>query len=108
IYYSTLISASTTHYSGAPPPPYPFPTRPPSDLLKTVPDSATNVSLDVLDSRDPLVRRFTPKPRAPSPDCLKVRAGMNRFVWNLRSEEHTSGSISYAVFCLKKKKRKKQ
>jgi len=52
--------------------------------LKTAPDSATNVSLDVLDSRDSLVRRFTPKPRAPSPDSLKVRAGMNRFVWNLR------------------------
>src|SRR5207249_7358219 len=52
--------------------------------LKTAPDSATNVSLDFLDSRDSLVRRFTPKPRAPSPDSLKVRAGMNRFVWNLR------------------------
>src|SRR5213594_4877966 len=52
--------------------------------LKTAPDSATNVSLDFLDSRDSLVRRFTPKPGAPSPDSLKVRAGMNRFVWNLR------------------------
>ena len=52
--------------------------------LKTAPDSATNLSLDFLDSRDSLVRRFTPKPRAPSADSLKVRAGMNRFVWNLR------------------------
>ena len=52
--------------------------------LKSAPDSATNVSLDFLDSRDSLVRRFTPKPRAPSTDSLKVRAGMNRFVWNLR------------------------
>src|SRR5216117_952863 len=52
--------------------------------LKTAPDSATNVSLDFLDRRDSLVRRFAPKPRAPSPDSLKVKAGMNRFVWNLR------------------------
>src|SRR6266550_2874644 len=52
--------------------------------LKTAPDSATNVSLDFLDSRDSLVRRFSPKPRAPSPDSLKVRSGMNRFAWNLR------------------------
>ena len=52
--------------------------------LKTAPDSATDVRLDFLDSRNSLVRRFTPKPRAPSPDSLKVRAGMNRFVWNLR------------------------
>src|SRR5439155_8149316 len=54
--------------------------------LKSAPDSATNVSLDFLDSRDSLVRRFTPKPpaRAPSPDSLKVQAGMNRFAWNLR------------------------
>jgi hypothetical protein len=52
--------------------------------LKTAPDSATNVSLDFLDNRDSVVRRFTPKPRAPSPDSLKVHAGMNRFVWNLR------------------------
>ncbi len=52
--------------------------------LKTAPDSATNVSLDFLDSRDSLVRRFSPKPRTPSPDSLKVHAGMNRFAWNLR------------------------
>jgi hypothetical protein len=51
--------------------------------LKTAPDSATNVSLDFLDSRDSLIRRFTPKPRAPT-DSLKVKVGMNRFVWNLR------------------------
>src|SRR5205823_196026 len=52
--------------------------------LKDAPDSATNMSLDFLDSRDSLGRRLTPRPRAPSPDSLKVRAGMNRFVWNLR------------------------
>jgi hypothetical protein len=52
-------------------------------FLKTAPDSATDVRVDVLDSRDSLVRRFTPKPKSPT-DSLKVRAGMNRFVWNLR------------------------
>jgi hypothetical protein len=51
--------------------------------LKTAPDSATDVRLDVLDARDSLVRRFSTKPRAPT-DSLKVKAGMNRFVWNLR------------------------
>ncbi len=52
-------------------------------FLKTAPDSTTDVRLDLLDSRDSVVRRFTPKPRAPT-DSLKVHAGMNRFVWNLR------------------------
>ena len=52
-------------------------------FLKTAPDSTTDVRLDFLDSRDSVVRRFTPKPRAPT-DSLKVHAGMNRFVWNLR------------------------
>jgi hypothetical protein len=51
--------------------------------LKSAPDSATDVHLDILDSRDSLVRRFAPKPKAPT-DSLKLRAGMNRFVWNLR------------------------
>src|SRR5438046_10360406 len=51
--------------------------------LKTAPDSAADVRLDFLHSRDSLVRRFTPKPRAPSPDSRNVRAGMNRFVRNL-------------------------
>jgi hypothetical protein len=51
--------------------------------LKSAPDSATNVRLDFLDGRDSIVRSFTPKPKSPT-DSLKVRAGMNRFVWNLR------------------------
>ncbi|HEV8382314.1 MAG TPA: glycosyl hydrolase [Gemmatimonadales bacterium] len=51
--------------------------------VKTAPDSTTDVRLDFLDGRDSLVRRFTPKPKSPT-DSLKVRAGMNRFVWNLR------------------------
>jgi hypothetical protein len=51
--------------------------------LKTAPDSSTEVRLDFLDSRDSVVRRYSPKPRSPT-DSLKVRAGMNRFVWNLR------------------------
>ena len=55
-------------------------------FLKSAPDSAIDVRLDFLDSRDSLVRRFTPKPKSPT-DSLKVRAGMNRFVWNLRYPE---------------------
>ncbi len=51
--------------------------------LKSAPDSTTDVHLDILDSRDSLVRRFAPKPKAPT-DSLKLRAGMTRFVWNLR------------------------
>jgi photosystem II stability/assembly factor-like uncharacterized protein len=51
--------------------------------LKTAPDSTAPVRLDFLDARDTVVRSYTPKPRAPT-DSLKLRAGMNRFVWNLR------------------------
>src|SRR5207249_7248468 len=47
--------------------------------LKTAPDSATNVSLEILDSRDSLVRRFTPKPRAPS---QIGRASCRERVWS--------------------------
>ena len=41
------------------------------------------VTLEFLDARDSVIRRLSTKPRAPS-DSLKVAAGMNRFVWNLR------------------------
>ncbi len=41
------------------------------------------VTLEFLNARDSVIRRFSTKPRAPS-DSLKVSAGMNRFVWNLR------------------------
>ena len=41
------------------------------------------VTLEFLDARDSVIRRFTTKPRAPI-DSLRVSAGMNRFVWNLR------------------------
>ena len=54
--------------------------------LKDKPDSAALVQLDFLDSRDSLIRRFTTKPKEPG-DSLKVRAGMNRFAWNLRYPE---------------------
>src|SRR5213078_3059474 len=39
--------------------------------LKSAPDSTTDVHLDILDSRDSLVRRFAPKPKAPT-DSLKL------------------------------------
>jgi len=54
--------------------------------LKDKPDSAALVQLDFLDARDSLIRRFTTRPKEPG-DSLKVRAGMNRFVWNLRYPE---------------------
>jgi photosystem II stability/assembly factor-like uncharacterized protein len=41
------------------------------------------VTLEFLDARDSVIRRFSTKPRTPA-DSLKVSAGMNRFVWNLR------------------------
>ena len=54
--------------------------------LKDKPDSAAEVRLDFLDSRDSLIRRFSTRPKEPG-DSLKVRAGMNRFVWNVRYPE---------------------
>jgi len=51
--------------------------------LKDKPDSTALLQLDFLDARDSLIRRFTTRPKEPG-DSLKVRAGMNRFVWNLR------------------------
>jgi photosystem II stability/assembly factor-like uncharacterized protein len=44
------------------------------------------IRLDVLDARDSLIRRFSTKP-AEGVDSLRVDAGMNRFVWNLRYPE---------------------
>ncbi|HXF96077.1 MAG TPA: exo-alpha-sialidase, partial [Gemmatimonadales bacterium] len=41
------------------------------------------VRLEFLDARDSVIRRFSTAPRAPS-DSLRIEAGMNRFVWNLR------------------------
>jgi len=41
------------------------------------------VTLEFLNARDSVIRRFTTKPRAPT-DSLRVSSGMNRFVWNLR------------------------
>jgi hypothetical protein len=49
--------------------------------FKTAPDS--EVTLEFLDARDSVIRRFSSKPREPG-DSLRVSAGMNRFVWNLR------------------------
>jgi photosystem II stability/assembly factor-like uncharacterized protein len=46
------------------------------------------VTLEFLDARDSVIRRFSTKPRAPT-DSLKVSAGMNRVVWNLRYPDAT-------------------
>ena len=40
-------------------------------------------TLDFLDARDSLVRRFSSRPKEPA-DSLKAEAGLNRFVWDLR------------------------
>jgi hypothetical protein len=42
--------------------------------------------LEVLDARDSVIRRFSTRPPAGG-DSLRVDAGMNRFVWNLRYAE---------------------
>lgn len=52
-------------------------------FFRQAPDSATPVTLEIRDARDSLVRRFSTKP-APEGDSLKVGAGLNRFVWDLR------------------------
>ena len=49
--------------------------------LKQAPDS--EVRLEFLDTRDSVIRAYSTKPATPQ-DSLTVRAGMNRFVWNLR------------------------
>jgi len=54
--------------------------------LRDKPDSTADVRLEFLDGRDSVIRRFTTRPKEPG-DSLKVRAGMNRFVWNLRYPE---------------------
>jgi len=51
--------------------------------FRQVPDSATPVTLEIRDARDSVVRRFSTKP-PPEGDSLRVTAGMNRFVWDLR------------------------
>ncbi len=48
--------------------------------LKDKPDA--EVTLDILDARDSLVRRFSTRPKEAA-DSLKVEAGLNRFVWDL-------------------------
>ncbi len=65
--------------------------------LKDKPDSSADVRLDFLDSRDSVIRRFSTRPKD-SGDSLKVRAGMNRFVWNLRHPEASkfTGMIFWA------------
>lgn len=63
--------------------------------LKQVPDS--EVTLEFLDARDSVIRRFSNRPREAA-DSLRVTAGMNRFVWNLRysSASQFPGMIFWA------------
>src|SRR3546814_9886306 len=75
-----------------PQPPHPLPTAPPVPLRQAVPTPALHYLLD---------RTFVTSYKTKS-------KGMSAIAW--RSEEHTSElqslmRISYAVFCLKKKKK---
>src|SRR5207249_6421982 len=49
--------------------------------LKQKPEE--EATLEVLDARDSVVRRFSSRPKEPG-DSLKPDAGLNRFVWDLR------------------------
>jgi photosystem II stability/assembly factor-like uncharacterized protein len=51
-------------------------------VLRDKPDS--EVVLEVRDARDSVVRRFSTRP-ADERDSLRVQAGLNRFVWDLRA-----------------------
>ncbi len=55
--------------------------------LRQKPDSGSEVRLEILDARDSLVRRWStrlPPPGTTPEDSLRVSAGLNRFVWDLR------------------------
>ena len=56
--------------------------------LATV-DTATTVRLEVLDAAETVVRSFTTAAKAGEPNRLTVKAGLNRFTWNLRREPAT-------------------
>jgi photosystem II stability/assembly factor-like uncharacterized protein len=68
--------------------------RPPTDIGRNPPNGAIiyaylkgkpegEATLEILDARDSLVRRISSSPRE-GQDTLKVEAGLNRFVWDLR------------------------
>jgi len=52
--------------------------------LKQKPEE--EATLEFLDARDSVVRRLSSRPKEPA-DSLKVEAGLNRFVWDLRSAD---------------------
>src|SRR6059058_2086561 len=51
--------------------------------LKGKPEAETAVTLEIRDARDSVVRRISSRPKE-GQDTLKVEAGLNRFVWDLR------------------------
>ena len=51
--------------------------------LKGKPEAEVAVTLEILDARDSVVRRISSRPKE-GQDTLKVEAGLNRFVWDLR------------------------
>jgi hypothetical protein len=54
--------------------------------LRAPPPAEREVTLEFLDARDTVIRRFSTRPREPG-DSLRLVAGMNRVVWNLRYPE---------------------
>jgi len=59
--------------------------------LRAIPDSATAVTLEVLDSAGTLIRSWTTRPPSGADSLVvarvqrdSLRAGMNRFIWNMR------------------------
>ena len=59
--------------------------------LRAIPDSATAVTLEVLDSAGTLIRSWTTRPPRDADSLVvtrvqrdSLRAGMNRFIWNMR------------------------
>ena len=56
--------------------------------LKTAPDAKAPFSLEILDGKGNSIRKWTSTAERP-PDKVEPKAGMNRFVWDLRYAEAT-------------------
>ena len=66
--------------------------------LRAVPDTTTEVRLEFLDSAGTVIRSYTSRAREQANRLDTLRAGMNRFVWNMRYPNATTfqGLIMWA------------